>query len=260
MSPKHITIGEVRSSFNRAVSNHWSVTWFGRPLANVMTPFFYNSGWTANQVTLARTVISLLGLIALCLGTQLSLIFAVIAFYFGFVLDCVDGNISRLHTSVSYWGKFIDGLSDSVFVTFAAFATGIGIWRQEGDDVWLLVGALITVLSLTCQAVRNRLSFFREWMVSQSGPLTKKETKHLRDGAALETKVTAVIVNGTFIAPAILIYPGTSTYYLIVLAIVQGLMDSIWIGVLLLQARAILRRGRKSIHAAPAADRSGTEQ
>ena len=57
--PARVNLSDVRRSFNRKVANHFTVSWFGRPLANLATPIFYNSGWSANQVTLLRIVIAL---------------------------------------------------------------------------------------------------------------------------------------------------------------------------------------------------------
>lgn len=246
-----ITAADVRASYNRNVKSHFAVTWFARPIADLWTPVFFNRGWSANEVTLLRTVVSFLALILLGTGRWEAHIGAVAGFYVGFILDCVDGNLCRLNDSASYWGKFIDGLSDSIYVLLAPLATGIGLWFSASSGGALLAGAVITSLALITQMVRNRLSFFREWMISQSGPLLPAEAKAREKGLKLEQAIAPVVVNGTFVAPLLLLLPGGAAYYLWTLAVVQGASDVFWLAALLGPAHKLLRRKRKSIHAAP---------
>lgn len=246
-----ITVAEVRASFNRKIKDHLTLTWFARPIADLWTPFFFNRGWSANQVTLVKGVIYCLTLILLGTGRWEAHIAAVAAFYVGYVLDCVDGNLARLNDSASYWGKFADGLSDFIFVGFAPLAAGIGLWIQEGNATALLVGAVTTAVTLGTEFVRHRFSFFREWMVSQTGPLTDRDDVSRDLSVRLEKTMTEMWLNGRFLAPLLLLFPHGASYYVFALVVVQGVPCVVRLAAILHQARAILGRYRKSIHSAP---------
>jgi len=248
-----VTVTDVRRSFNRKVANHVTVTWFGRPLANLLTPAFYNTGWSANQVTLLRIGVAALG-VGLLLGPVAWFPYvAAFSFYAAFVLDCVDGNIARLRGTVTYWGKFLDGLADFVFVLGAPIAAGIGLWLAGDAVVWMLAGALITVTSLTSQMVRSRLSFMREWMTSQTGQLTQDDLARIAKPRRLQAIAAAVYVNGTFFAPLLLCVPGDGPW-LFVLALLPLQLGSelVWLTGTMIEARRMLARPRESIHAARA--------
>ena len=141
MRRDRISVAVVRASFNHSVKNHFSVTWFGRPIANVITSQFYNSGWTANGVTQFRIWLAGLATALLVVPVPGVIFGAPVLFFLCFVLDCVDGNLARLTGDVTYWGKFIDGLADFVFVLGGPLAAGVGIWLDGGSEVWMLVGA-----------------------------------------------------------------------------------------------------------------------
>ena len=249
-----VTVADVRASFNRKIKNHFTVTWFGRPLANLMTPPFFNAGWSADGVSYLRIVMAAGG-IGLLLSASAALhAAAAVIFYLCFVLDCVDGNLARLRGTVSYWGKFLDGLSDFVFVLGAPIAAGVGLWLYAARADLLLVGALVTVTSLASQMVRSRLSFTREWMTASSGPLNDATVVRADRSRAVQGVVSAIYVNGTFFAPVLLLIPQTGpVWYVWCLVVVQLVPEVIWLMATIAEARVILDRPRRSIHSAPPA-------
>lgn len=250
MSPP-MTVAKVRKSFNRTVRNELTVTWFGRPLANLITPFFYNREWTANQVSALRIVIAAVGVCLLAIPGYAWGIIGAVIFYTVFVLDCVDGNIARLRNQVSFYGKFIDGLADFIFVLAAPTAAGIALWLQDAQSPFLIIGALCTIVSTTSQMVRSRLSFTREWMVNQSGPIEEAKNDRAQKVRNVQRVVASIYVNGTFFAPLLLVIPdGGRVWYLTSLVFVQLIPELIWLAAIIFEARIILNRGRRSIHSA----------
>lgn len=251
MSTKPITVEDVRASINYNVPMIWTVRWFGRPLANLITPAFYNSGWTADQVTYFRALIGAAGFLVLVVPGYWPAPIAAAAFYTCFVFDCVDGNLARLHESTSYWGKFIDGLADFLFILGAPFAAGLGLMLSGESPYWLAIGAATAIASLTSQMVRNRLSFTREWMVNQSGPLQEAEIRRCRGTKLVQATVAGIYVNGTFVAPLLLVLPDWGRkFYLLALIPVQLLCEIVWTVASISEARILLDRKRRSIHAA----------
>lgn len=247
-APARVTVKDTRESINRDFHEHFTVAWFGRPLANYLTPPIYNAGWSANQVTVIRMLVAGVGLVLLLLPGPLGPMLAAVVFYLCFVLDCVDGNIARLGGSVSYLGKFLDGLADFVFVLGAPLAAGTGAWLHHGDARVMLAGAVICITSLTSQMVRSRLSFMREWMVQQSGPIETGVMQRLEAPRRIQTWAAAIYVNGSFFAPLVLFLPDQSRHwYVIALVPTQLLPELVWLVATLREARIMLQRPRTSI-------------
>ena len=260
--PAPITVADVRASFNANIRDYFALTWFGRPFANVITPFFYNRGWSANQVTGMRVVIAVIGVGLLAIPGFVSAIIAALIFYAVFVLDCVDGNIARLRGQASFFGKFIDGLADFIFILAGPAAAGIAIWWQDPQSPFLVLGALCTIVSVASQMVRSRLSFVREWMINQSGPIEDEKIESARTARRVQGVVAAIFVNGTFLAPLLLLIPADGrVWYVSALLFVQLLPELVWIAATVFEGRVILDRGRRSIHSAEkTADPEQTER
>ncbi|MGB0630047.1 MAG: CDP-alcohol phosphatidyltransferase family protein [Alphaproteobacteria bacterium] len=251
VKPAPITVADVRASFNANIRDYFALTWFGRPFANLITPFFYNRGWSANQVTGMRVVIAVIGVGLLAIPGFASAIIAALIFYAVFVLDCVDGNIARLRGQASFFGKFIDGLADFIFILAGPAATGVAIWWQYPQSPFLVLGALCTIVSVASQMVRSRLSFVREWMINQSGPIEDDKVESARTARRVQGVVAAIFVNGTFLAPLLLLIPVDGRiWYVSALLFVQLLPELVWIAATIFEGQKILDRGRRSIHSA----------
>jgi phosphatidylglycerophosphate synthase len=250
--PERVTFRETRASFNHKYGEPISVAWFVRPVADLVTPPFYNAGFSANAVTALRVYIALAGVALLMTPWAWGLIAAPILFYIVFVLDCVDGNIARLGNSATYWGKYWDGLTDFVFFMGAPFAAGIGVW-VSGGPIWALVlGALTSIISLASQLARNRLSFMREWMIRLSGPLAAGVDARLAPMRRIQTSMVSAYTNGTYAAPLLLFIPERGLlYYVIALVPLQMLVEMIWLVMTVREAHIMLQRPRLSAKAVP---------
>ncbi len=248
-APRRVTVADVRASFNHKVKSHLSVRWFGRPISHRVTPAFYNAGWSANGVTYLRIVIATAGLGALLAPPPVWPAIAATVYYICFVLDCVDGNIARLRNTVTYWGKYLDGLADSVFVLGAPVAAGVGIWLHGGDGIFMLGGALASIASLASQMARSRLSFVREWMTNQSGPISDATLSRAARPRRLQWLAAAVYVNGRFFAPLLLLVPGNGpALYVMAMLATQLAPEIVWLAATLAEGRILLDRPRRSIH------------
>lgn len=233
--------------------NNWVVR-LCRPLANWCTPPLYNIGLSANACTGLRTTASVGAVVGLAFSGDFvwSGWLACGLFYVGFVLDCIDGNIARLSQHVTYWGKFIDGLGDLVYFALAPAAAAIGAWRYTGSTLALALGAAAALLLLANHLTRYRLSFFREWMIVQSGPLTGDVHTRTAKFQGTERRVAGFWVNVTFCLPLLLVPPGSVVAYLWVSAVFEIVVNGYWIGLTLAQSAVILNRERRSRHSAAA--------
>ncbi len=242
-----ITYEDVRASFNNQVRNMLWVRLIGRPVANRLTPFFFNRGWTANQMTSLRLAIAAAALIMLASGSVWLMPIAALSFYVFFIGDCLDGNLARLSDGATYWGKFYDGLADRFFYVLSPLAAGIGTWAASDDGIAIAVGALTTVAVLYNELVQTRFSFYRQWMESQLGPVEGQESAAL---AAVTAHTGRLHTHASFLAPLLLLLPGGLGLYLWCLVLFQGVASALSLLAQLWNAYAVLMRPRKSMHAA----------
>jgi phosphatidylglycerophosphate synthase len=248
-SKKKISVADVRASFNSNIVNEPTIRWFGRPLANLITPFFHNTGWTANRLTIARIYLSIVGILFLAVPVQILWQISALIYFLGIVLDCVDGNLARLQDDTSYFGKFLDGVADGLYPQTATFFLGVGAWQFFGEPLFIVVGAMISIICLGLHMIRNRLSFFREWMVSLCGPLTEKELENAQRPKKIQHYCSLISVNGHFLAFLCLLIPQWGLWMFFgVVVLAQLLTEFVWILTTLVEAGAILKRHRISRH------------
>ena len=244
---RRITRREVEASFNNQVRNMAIVRHIGRPIGNRLTPYFYNRGWTANQMTTLRLGLAVLAMILL-VGAPSSMAWLVaVLYYLCFIGDCLDGNLARLNDGASYWGKFYDGVADRFYYTAAPLAAGIGLWRDSGMDWPLIAGAAATAIFTYSDLISNRLQYFKLWMEGQSGPASYHTGKFL---SRLESLNNRVITNGFFVAPLLLLLPGVGIgWYFWSTLLLQGVLGGLGLLSLLYLSYRSLARTRKSKHA-----------
>ncbi len=245
--PERVTLADVKASLNPNVREQFFVIWFGRPAGNLLTPFFYNTGWSANAVTGLRFCFTLAAFAGLIWSSAESLIAAAVLFYVNYVLDQVDGNIARLKGTVTYWGKFIDGIGDRFFYIFAPFAAGLGLWRTTELGGWpVAVGAAIAAATLYADMLNDRLSHFREWLTREGGPPGEAEEARAAKAAGTIAWSTRSLTNAGLLLPLMWLVPGGLYWYLLALVPLQGIAAFVRSLALMRQAGAVLRRSRKS--------------
>ena len=107
-------------------------------------------------------------------------------------------------------------------------------------------------MSSISQMTRSRLSFFREWMIGQGGPLSDDVERQAVGPRRIQSVVAKIFVNGTFFMPLLLLIPDQGRVIFVVAAIVlQALPEIVWFGATIAEARIILARPRQSIHSPP---------
>ncbi len=249
MATEKITVTDVRNSIDPNIEVHPFVSKFARPSANLVTPFFHNRGWTANRMTNTRTWIAIVGVALLISPIPLLWQISVAIYYVGTVLDCVDGNLARVQDKATYYGKFADGVADIIYPSLSAFFLGIGSWLYFDEPALIILGAAIAIADICNQMVRNRLSFFREWMVNLSGELTAEEQDKAAMPRAIQAKLVLFVVNGYFLAILALLFPDAKWAvigFYTISTLSQLIPNLLWIVSTMMESGAILNRGRKS--------------
>lgn len=244
---KKISPKEVKNSINKNVRDCWTVKYIGRPVAAYMTPYFYRNQWKADGITCLRSGLAVLGMLALLAPTW-GLLLSFLMFYLCFFLDCVDGNIARLTDTATYYGKFIDGLSDLLYVVGYPLFVGCTLLLSNAELIYPMLGISSSIMVLICQLVRTRLSFFRDWMAHDS-----TSVQVVVDGSQFQKRIQTIcagaFVNGRFFATFLILVPDNGfKLYVVAIFITQFIPQAVYTGISLCEASRTLRAYRKSVH------------
>jgi phosphatidylglycerophosphate synthase len=101
---------------------------------------------TPNQISITAFLLGLLAAHQFYAGTVVSLICGAILYHFSFVLDCMDGKISRLKGTSSIFGSWLDYILDRTRVAICAFSLMVGQYDQTGDILFFYLAWLICFL------------------------------------------------------------------------------------------------------------------
>jgi hypothetical protein len=126
---------------------NWFTEWICRPPAALVVFLVRGTPITPNQITFLSAVVcaAACALFVLWLGPAGALV-AALVFELSFVLDCADGQLARVRQRASVLGHLLDFLMDEIkaFLVYAAIAARL--WRETGNDGFLLVGLAGTVV------------------------------------------------------------------------------------------------------------------
>src|SRR5262245_11779380 len=113
-----------------------------RHLSRRVTPVLIALRLTPNQVTL-------LGFGAGCFaawnflhGSHTERIIGALWFQLCYLLDNCDGEVARQTGKISGFGSWLDTLTDCVIHKAFFISLGLGLSRQTGQPVWILLGGI----------------------------------------------------------------------------------------------------------------------
>ena len=157
------TLKEVKSSFNAAAASQPLIfSWLIRPFSFYVTYLVLRLGMNAYQANVVGLIFGIVGSIFFILGEPY-LIWGLLSYLLFLVFDFVDGNVARVTDSVSYLGKFIDGVVDMFVETSIPLSLSIGYFLISESRAFLFAGIAVSVLRLFSAYVYTRLSFINRW-------------------------------------------------------------------------------------------------
>lgn len=135
------------------------------PLVRPLTVLVVNyTRLSPNSITVASLFLRIMAALGFLSATRGGLILGAIAFYFAYLLDCMDGAVARLRRMSSEFGRFLDHVGDLAGGLFAVSALAYG----QG----MLVTPLILGL-LFCHVAEYYISFLTSSVLSGSSIATR---------------------------------------------------------------------------------------
>lgn len=122
-----------------------------RPMARLFTRALLNTSVSPNQATLGALACGIAAAIFAALGSPLYAIFAGLLYWFGGVIDCIDGELARLRMQSSKFGEWLDSMVDEFSTLALIVGIGIGLTRDGYGDHWqylAFAGAVVATFTL----------------------------------------------------------------------------------------------------------------
>jgi CDP-diacylglycerol--serine O-phosphatidyltransferase len=125
--------------------------YFIHPLASRLVPFFAQMRFTPNAVSVTGMLLGILAAFAYYRYSDVRFAITGFALMIAWhVMDGADGQLARLTQTYSYYGKVLDGISDTV--TFLAVYTALAISLSHEYGNWMYA---LVALSAVCHAIQS---------------------------------------------------------------------------------------------------------
>ncbi|GGO77795.1 CDP-alcohol phosphatidyltransferase family protein [Nonomuraea cavernae] len=142
------TLDDVRARTYKARDAWWTV-FLVDPLAGRLVVGTANrTSITPNQITWGAFVLGLGSAGCFLMGGWPWLVTGAVLYHLSFVLDCVDGKIARLKGTGTVLGGWLDYVFDRLRVFCCALALAWGQYRATGQELYLVLAAVIVFLDM----------------------------------------------------------------------------------------------------------------
>jgi len=162
----HYALTQIRESFNSASDDGSLISrYLFRPISFYLTFLLLNLGLRKpNHATALSLLSGIISSIFFLIGQKTFFCWGVFFYLSFWILDYTDGNIARVTDSATYFGKFLDGATDTLIETLLPLSLSLGLYFISRYKLFLFTGIILAVLFLFVSFLINRLAFFNRWL------------------------------------------------------------------------------------------------
>lgn len=143
------TAGENILKKSGALANDSFVTRvLSRPVSKRLTRWLLNTRFTPNQITVFSLILGLGSAVCFSWGGYEMGVGGALLLLLSIWVDGVDGEIARIKFMESPFGARLDILCDNVVHVAVFFSIGLGLYKIQGETIFLLLGGLAASGSL----------------------------------------------------------------------------------------------------------------
>jgi len=113
-----------------------------RRVSQALTKWLIRTSLTPNSVTLLSALLGLCGAVFLAQPSYFYQVLGSLLFLLSTITDGCDGEIARLTFQETSFGAKFDVIMDNVVHLFLFPCIAIGLYRQQGQDLYLMLGGL----------------------------------------------------------------------------------------------------------------------
>ena len=140
----------------RKPQDGWTSRHLNRYISLSISRWLVKTPLRPNQVSVAILGVGVLGAVSAAEGTYASLSLGAALFQAQSVLDGCDGEMSRVSHRGSRLGEWLDTIGDDL-TNYGFFGgAGLGLYRQTGQELYLLAGAICVGCGVVASALEYR--------------------------------------------------------------------------------------------------------
>lgn len=136
--------------------------------------FFVNLGWSGNAVSWLSGLITVAGGCLLASQDKTLILIGSFSYISFYLLDYVDGGVSRLRKSGGISGQYVDWIMHVVSAVSIFSGIALGACQKTGTALWLLPFAVCLILGIVLQLDRHAFGW---WTICMH--LQQFKTTHL---------------------------------------------------------------------------------
>lgn len=174
----------------------WLFRYVFIPLAWLLTWIFLRLGIGPNQTSFIRLACLIISFALIAQQASQLQGWGVGLFLFAVILDNVDGCICRVTNTASYFGKFLDGLIDSIMEVPLPIVLAFGYWGTTQDPGILVAGVIATLTFTLMQITMLRFGLISKDVTAarERGEVIEKAFQPL-PGPLRESPVVAKVID-----------------------------------------------------------------
>lgn len=129
-----------------------------RPISYVLTVPLLYTNVSANCITVASILFTIIGFILLSLGKNMYVqILGWVFFFLWNVFDNIDGNIARYRKTTSSNGDLLDTLGGYLAITLTLIGMGANAFFETGEYIYLIISGVSSVSTLIPRTLMHRM-------------------------------------------------------------------------------------------------------
>jgi len=168
MSTSNINLKTIKK-INKNQTTSDNSTFFSkicRFLSYYVTFLFLKLNISSNATTYLNFILGIVMFIFFIKSTFLFYIFAIIILFFIYILDCVDGNISRLKKTSSFYGRFIDSLFGIIVNSLIIFGLSVFCNSALNNEILFYFGVISACIAPFGHFIFDMYSALARWQNS----------------------------------------------------------------------------------------------
>jgi len=151
------------NKFQTTKDNNAFFTKICRFFSFYVTLIFLKFNISSNVTTYLNFFLGFLMLIFLIQSTFLFYTLAIIILFLVYVLDCVDGNISRIKKTSSFYGRFIDSLFGIIVNSFTIFGLSVFCNYALKSEILFYFGIVSACIAPIGHFIFDKYSALARW-------------------------------------------------------------------------------------------------
>lgn len=147
------------------VRQPYKFIYFGGLLSAIITPLFVFGRISPNMITYFRYFLGLIAIGAAAFVSDNYLFIPILFYMLGYwELDFVDGDVARVLNKSSFYGRYLEGITDVHIDSLFYLSFAYRLLNQQHSLIWFWVGSICCFMSVLGTLNIDRYAAFRRWI------------------------------------------------------------------------------------------------